>query len=164
VAHRGGHDIPDQAIGAGPSSHVLEAHRVRRFVLALMSDAAPREHDVRVAGTVLIVDDHADFRAAARALLEADGYEVIGEAADGDAGSRLAEELSPTLVLLDIGLPGPDGFAIAERLAAMANPPAVVLISSRERSSYGRRIDGAPVRGFLSKRELSGAALASMLA
>jgi DNA-binding NarL/FixJ family response regulator len=117
-----------------------------------------------VAGTVLIVDDHADFRTAARALLEADGYDVIGEAADGDSGARLAQDLGPSLVLLDIGLPGIDGFAVAERLAAMADPPVVVLISSRERSSYGRRIDAAPVRGFLTKRQLSGAALAAMLA
>lgn len=114
-------------------------------------------------GTVIIVDDHAEFRASARALLEADGYEVVGEAGDGDAAARLAALLGPALVLLDIGLPGLDGFAVAERLAAMPDPPAVILTSSRERSSYGRRIDAAPVRGFLPKRELSAAALAGIL-
>jgi DNA-binding NarL/FixJ family response regulator len=121
-------------------------------------------HDAAVPRTVLIVDDHADFRAAARALLEADGYRVIGEAGDGEAAARLARDLGPSLVLLDIGLPGADGFAVAELLAAMADPPAVVLISSRERASYGRRIDTAPVRGFLTKRQLSGTALAAVLA
>lgn len=114
-------------------------------------------------GTVLIVDDHADFRAAARALLEADGYRVVAEAKDGESAVDLAAEHGPSIVLLDIGLPGMDGFAVAERLALLAAPPAVVLISSRERSSYGRRIDTAPVRGFVSKGELSGTALMALL-
>jgi DNA-binding NarL/FixJ family response regulator len=148
VAHRGRHDIGFSLT----------------FVLAPMFARPVRMHDAPVPRTVLIVDDHADFRAAARALLEADGYRVIGEAEDGEAAARLAEDLGPSLILLDIGLPGVDGFAVAERLAAMSDPPTVVLISSRERSSYGRRIDAAPVRGFISKRELSGAALKSVLA
>lgn len=120
-------------------------------------------HDARVTRTVLIVDDHAEFRASARALLEADGYEVVGEAEDGESGTRLAADLGPSLVLLDIGLPGLDGFAVAERLAALRDPPVVVLISSRERSTYGRRLDAAPVRGFLAKRQISGAALSALL-
>jgi DNA-binding NarL/FixJ family response regulator len=119
--------------------------------------------DAAVAATVLIVDDHADFRASARALLEADGYEIVGEAEDGESAARLAATLAPSLVLLDVSLPGLDGFAVAEQLAALAHPPVVVLISSRERASYGRRIDAAPVRGFLSKRQLSGSALAAVL-
>jgi DNA-binding NarL/FixJ family response regulator len=147
-AHRGRHDI------------LLDS----RSVLAPMSVGPGRMHDAPVLRTVLIVDDHADFRAAARALLEADGYAVIGEAGDGDAAERLTRDLGPSLILLDIGLPGSDGFAVAERLAAMDEPPTVVLISSRERSSYGRRIDAAPVRGFISKRQLSGDALRSVLA
>jgi DNA-binding NarL/FixJ family response regulator len=121
-------------------------------------------HDAPVARTVLIVDDHADFRTSARAVLEADGYDVVAEADDGATGVRLAEEFSPGIVLLDVGLPDMDGFAVADRLAALVLPPAVILISSRERGAYGRRIDAAPVRGFLSKRQLSGAALAALLA
>jgi DNA-binding NarL/FixJ family response regulator len=121
-------------------------------------------HHATVARTVLIVDDHADFRTSARAVLEADGYDVVAEAHDGASGVRLANEVGPAIVLLDVGLPDMDGFAVADHLAAMADPPAVVLISSRERAAYGRRIDAAPVRGFLSKRQLSGAALAALLA
>jgi DNA-binding NarL/FixJ family response regulator len=116
-----------------------------------------------MARTVLIVDDHAAFRASARAVLEADGYDVIGEAEDGESGLRLAVDLRPSIVLLDIALPGMDGFAVAERLAMAPQPPAVVLISSRERSDYGRRIDTTPARGFLSKRHLSGPALAALV-
>jgi DNA-binding NarL/FixJ family response regulator len=66
-------------------------------------------------------------------------------------------------VLLDIALPGIDGFAVAERLALVADPPAVVLVSSRERMAYGRRIAAAPARGFLSKRQLSGAAVTALV-
>jgi CheY-like chemotaxis protein len=93
--------------------------------------------------TVLIVDDHEDFRSSARALLELQGFEDI--------------------VLLDVQLPGMDGFEVAERLASSARPPRVVLISSRRRSAYEVRLPSAPVAGFLGKHELSGATLAALL-
>ena len=60
--------------------------------------------------TVLIVDDHEGFRQMARALLEAEGIEVVGEAADGESAITEAERLRPQLVLLDVQLPGIDGF------------------------------------------------------
>ena len=113
--------------------------------------------------TVLIVDDHAAFRESASALLEAEGFAVVGEAADGDAALSEAERLRPEIVLLDIQLPDLDGFAVAERLADAAEPPRVVLISSRDARSYGPRLEAAPARGFISKRELSGAALAALV-
>ncbi len=71
--------------------------------------------------------------------------------------------IRPEIVLLDIQLPGIDGFAVAERLALLADPPAVVLISSRDARSYGPRLARAPVRGFLSKADLCGEALSSMV-
>jgi DNA-binding NarL/FixJ family response regulator len=116
-----------------------------------------------VTRTILIVDDHADFRASARALLEAEGFKVVAEAHDGASGLEMVEQHAPSVVLLDIGLPDLDGFAVADRLAALSNPPAVVLISSRERSVYGRRIDASPARGFLPKRQLSGRSLDALL-
>jgi DNA-binding NarL/FixJ family response regulator len=113
--------------------------------------------------TVLIVDDHADFRESASALLEAEGFAVIGEAADGDEAIAAVERLRPQVVLLDIQLPDLDGFAVAERLAAASAPPRVVLISSREAAAYGPHLDGAAVMGFIPKRELSGSALAALV-
>ena len=113
--------------------------------------------------TVLIVDDHEAFRESASALLEAEGFAVLGEAADGGAAVVECERLRPDVVLLDIQLPDLDGFTVAERLAAAREPPAVVLISSREAESYGPRLDGAAAQGFISKRELSGAALAALI-
>ncbi len=73
--------------------------------------------------TVLIVDDHPSFRASARVLLEAEGFDVIGEAADGTSGIEEASRLRPDLVLLDVQLPDIDGFDVASRLTN-GNGPA----------------------------------------
>jgi len=113
--------------------------------------------------TVLIVDDHDAFRESASALLEAEGFAVVGEAADGDGALAAAAQLRPEVVLLDIQLPDVDGIAVAERLAAVPDPPRVVLISSRDAAAYGARLEAAPARGFIPKRELSGAALAALV-
>ena len=113
--------------------------------------------------TVLIVDDHQAFRESASALLEAEGFSVVGGAADGGAALSEAERLRPEVVLLDIQLPDIDGFAVAERLSDWPEPPRVVLISSREAGSYGPRLDAARADGFITKRELSGAALAALV-
>ena len=119
--------------------------------------------DQEVRPTVLIVDDHEAFRESASALLGAEGFAVVGEAADGGAAIAACERLRPDVVLLDIQLPDVDGFTVAERLAAVREPPTVVLISSREAEAYGPRLDAAAARGFISKRELSGTALAALI-
>jgi len=113
--------------------------------------------------TVLIVDDHEDFRRSAAALLAAEGFDVVGSVADGDGAVEAVARLQPEVVLLDIQLPDVDGFAVAERLAQTEDPPHVVLISSREAASYGPRLEGVPALGFLAKRELSGASLAALV-
>jgi DNA-binding NarL/FixJ family response regulator len=123
----------------------------------------PTSQDWLVAASVLIVDDHARFRAQARRLLEAEGYEVVGEAPDGASALAAVTALRPAIVLLDVQLPDVDGFAVTRRLAAEDKPPAVILISSRDRSAYRRRLADTPARGFLAKSELSGPALAALL-
>jgi DNA-binding NarL/FixJ family response regulator len=80
--------------------------------------------------TVLIVDDHAPFRALARALLQLEDFEVVGEAADALSALDAVRRLRPNVVLLDIQLPDLDGFEVAHRLAQTADPPAIVLVSS----------------------------------
>jgi DNA-binding NarL/FixJ family response regulator len=117
--------------------------------------------DLRVPVTVLIVDDHAGFRAAARELLELDGFVVVGEAGDGAAALECARELEPDVVLLDVGLPGASGFEVAGRLAGAS--AAVVLISSREQRDLGRRVRRCGARGFIAKERLSGEALHALL-
>jgi DNA-binding NarL/FixJ family response regulator len=121
-------------------------------------------HDRRVRPTVLIVDDHEDFRASATEMLQAEGFDVVGAAADGGSAVELALKLHPQVVLLDVQLPDRDGFAVAAQLAQDAQPPKVVLTSSRDAVAYGRRVAGAPVRGFIAKRDLTGAALAALVA
>jgi DNA-binding NarL/FixJ family response regulator len=112
---------------------------------------------------VLIVDDHGSFRAAARAALEADGFEVVGEAADGAGAMAECARLEPEVVLLDVRLPDVDGFAVAERLARRPRPPRVVLVSSRPAGTYRRRLAGAPVAGFLPKSEFSAESVTALL-
>ena len=113
--------------------------------------------------TVVIVDDHNGFRSSVRALLEAEGFEVVGEAGDGASALAAVDRLRPSILLLDIQLPDIDGFEVAERLAQAGDPPAVVLVSTRDISAYRRRLDGSPVRGFISKSELSGNALSALI-
>jgi DNA-binding NarL/FixJ family response regulator len=113
--------------------------------------------------TVLIVDDHPAFRGWARAVLQAEGFAVVGEAADGAAAIRAAAALRPDVVLLDVQLPDMDGFQVAERLRGDGAGGAVVLVSSRDAADYGTRISASPAAGFLAKADLSGAALAALL-
>ena len=117
--------------------------------------------------TILIADDHASFRVQARALLEAAGHAVAGEAATGRAAIEMAAELRPDVVLLDVGLPDIDGFEVARRLVAAGSPaspaPVVVLTSSRDAAAYGPLIAASPAAGFIAKDELSGPALARLV-
>jgi len=114
--------------------------------------------------TLLIVDDHEGLRRFARGLLGAEGFDVIGEAANGDAALAAVHSLRPDVVLLDVGLPDIDGFEVARRLARVPEPPSLVLTSSRHASDFGRRMTDSPACGFLPKHELSGAALDALLA
>jgi DNA-binding NarL/FixJ family response regulator len=114
--------------------------------------------------TFLIVDDHHAFRKQARALLEYEGLAVVGEAADGQSALDAVQAMQPDVVVLDIGLPDIDGFVVAERIAGSARPPDVVLISSREATTYGSRLEASPAVGFVQKDDLSAAALVQLLA
>src|SRR5918911_5229458 len=99
--------------------------------------------------TVLIVDDHPSFRASARTLLEAEGYDVVGEAEDGESAVAAVQELQPDLVLLDVQLPDIDGFEVAARLRKLGDGPVVILTSSRDGADYGRCIGDCGARGFV---------------
>ena len=113
--------------------------------------------------TVLIVDDHAGFRAQARRLLAATGFQVIGEAEDGASAVEAARRLRPGVVLLDVQLPDFDGFEVARRLADVGVDAATVLTSTRDSSAYRRRLAASPALGFIPKSELSGASLAALV-
>jgi DNA-binding NarL/FixJ family response regulator len=117
-----------------------------------------------VAWSLLIVDDDAGFRAGARALLEADGFRIVGDVPDGETALEAASRLRPQVVLLDIQLPGMDGFAVADSLAIADDRPIVVLTSSRPAEAFRSRLREAPsVRGFIAKADLSGECLSGLL-
>jgi DNA-binding NarL/FixJ family response regulator len=113
---------------------------------------------------ILIVDDHPSFRRCARALLEEDGFAVIGEAEDGEGALSAIGSLRPDVVLLDVQLPDMDGFAVLDQLETGGeDDPQVVLVSSREASDYDGLIRASGARGFISKAELTGAAVRVLL-
>lgn len=124
----------------------------------LTGNANPVRH-----ARVLIVDDHAPFRSIARQVLSADGFLIVGEAADGAEAIRVCGELRPNLVLLDVQLPDIDGFAVATVLTTWVDPPAVVLVSTRSLTDYGSRIEDCRARGYIAKAELSGDAVRRLL-
>ena len=115
--------------------------------------------------TVLIVDDHPSFRASARAVLESEGFDVVGEADDGATALDAVEALRPEVVLLDIQLPDMTGFDVCDVLGRRNGAaPAVILVSSRDLSDYGDLIANSCARGFVPKAELSGETVAALLA
>lgn len=114
--------------------------------------------------TLMIVDDHRSFRDAARRVLEAAGFDVIAEAANGEGALEAIPELQPDVVLLDVQLPGIDGFEVAARLTARSDAPAIVMTSSRDGADFGPLIEQSGARGFIPKADLSGPAICAVLA
>ena len=112
--------------------------------------------------SILIVDDDRRFRVVARALLEAEGFDVVGEAGGGEAALAAAHALEPDVVLLDIHLPDLDGLEVARRLTGGDGAPAVVLTSTREACDYGAELHRSGARGFVPKDELSGERIVSL--
>lgn len=83
---------------------------------------------------ILLVDDHGQFRQLARSFLDrGDDFEVIAEAKDGLEAVRVSNELNPDVIVLDIGLPGLNGFEVAKRIAHLA-PRSKILFFSQESS------------------------------
>jgi DNA-binding NarL/FixJ family response regulator len=114
--------------------------------------------------SVLIVDDHPSFRASARAMLESEGFDVVGEVADGGSVVDAVNELGPDVVLLDVQLPDMSGFDVCALLDSFEDPTVqVILVSSRDLSDFGELVDTSCARGFVPKGELSGKAIEALL-
>jgi DNA-binding NarL/FixJ family response regulator len=124
--------------------------------------ASPVREDARMRPRLVIVDDHSGYRQAVRTMLEADGFEVVGEAADGEEALSIVGRLLPDLVLLDIQLPGIDGFAVAARLDVAVDPPGIILISSRDAEEYGGQVEATRCLGFIAKGRLTGSAIRAL--
>ena len=116
-----------------------------------------------MATTVLVVDDHRTFRDTARLLLESEGFQVVGEAENGESAVEQAAALAPDLVLLDVQLPDIDGFQVARRVTGAQVAPTVIMVSSRDDSEFGPLVAASGARGFVTKAELSGDRLRALL-
>lgn len=114
--------------------------------------------------TLMIVDDHKSFRDAARRVLESAGFEIVGEAADGESALATIPRLRPDVVLLDVQLPGIDGFEVATRLTGRECAPVIVMTSSRDAADFGSLVEESGARGFIHKADLSGSAINAVLA
>jgi DNA-binding NarL/FixJ family response regulator len=111
---------------------------------------------------VLMVDDNPQFLAAARALLERQGLDVVGVASTSADARRLAAELRPDGVLVDVDLGPENGFDVAARLVADGGF-RVVLISAYTEADFSDLLAGSPAAGFISKAELSAQRIADLL-
>lgn len=98
-----------------------------------------------------------------RELLEAEGFDVVGEAADAATGIEAARQLRPDVVLLDIQLPDGDGVALSTPIAALNGGTAIVLTSSCDVADVAHCVADSPARGFIPKSELSGHAIRGLL-
>jgi DNA-binding NarL/FixJ family response regulator len=115
-----------------------------------------------VSRRILIVDDHAGFRASARRMLEAGGFDVIGEADDGAAAVEAAANLTPDVVLLDVQLPDTSGIDLAGTLSANGGT-AVILTSSRPPDQLGPDLTSSGARGFIPKDQLTASAIEELV-
>jgi DNA-binding NarL/FixJ family response regulator len=119
--------------------------------------------DALMGRTVLIVDDHPSFRASARAMLESEGFDVVGEAEDGASAIDAVAALNPEVIVLDVQLPDMTGFDVCDVLQLSGTRPDIILVSSRDGSDYGELVARSCACGFVPKDELSGDLVTALL-
>jgi response regulator NasT len=90
---------------------------------------------------VLVAEDEALIRLDLKEMLQEEGYDVVGEAADGEQAVRLAEELKPDLVILDVKMPVLDGISAAEQIVAQRIAPVVMLTAFSQRDLVERAVE-----------------------
>ncbi|MFJ2985560.1 MULTISPECIES: response regulator [unclassified Pseudomonas] len=103
--------------------------------------------------TALVVDDHPFIRATVCMLLRQQRVEVIGQADNGIDAVRLARELAPDLVLLDIAMPGLDGLEVISRIKAFGQTSKVVVLTSQLAEAYSLRCLQAGAAGYVAKTD-----------
>ena len=105
--------------------------------------------------SVLVVDDQAPFRLAARAVLRrTEGFQLVGEAADGEDAVVKVRELRPALVLMDINMPGINGIEATRRVLAESPDTTVFLCSTYQRSDLPPEAEDSGFAAYVSKEDL----------
>lgn len=114
---------------------------------------------------VMVVDDQPAFRRVAHALIDATaGFEAVGDAASGPEALRCADQLAPNLVLMDVHMPGMDGFEAA-RLLTQAHPDCVVvLVSLEDLRGLDDALAASGATAFVQKHKLGPATLRGLWA
>ncbi|MFM8291139.1 MAG: response regulator, partial [Planctomycetia bacterium] len=101
---------------------------------------------------ILIVDDHPVFRAGLANLLESEpDFTVVGKAANGAAAVRIWEREQPHILLLDLSMPGMDGFETLRQIRAVSPDAKAIVLTSSESSDDAQRALQAGARGYLTK-------------
>jgi DNA-binding NarL/FixJ family response regulator len=111
----------------------------------------------------VIVDDSLLFLEGATDLLEREGLEVVGAAANSADAIRLVTELRPDVTLVDINLGDEDGFELAQRLNDVSDASSVILVSTHAEEDLTHLIEGSPALGFIPKTHLSAQAIRDTL-
>jgi PAS domain S-box-containing protein len=114
-------------------------------------------------GSVLVVDDDAEFRVRAVRLLQSAGYKVVGEASDAASAVDAAASLRPSAMLVDVNLPDRDGYWVAEALKDGGIRPRILLTSSEMIDVSPGRLDSCGAVAFVSKTELATIDLTGLL-
>jgi DNA-binding NarL/FixJ family response regulator len=107
--------------------------------------------DVDGGARVLIVDDHVMLRESMRVALELAGNDVVGEAGDGHEALRLVEQVRPTVVLMDVSLPGPDGIEVTRQLCTQYPELRVVMVTMHGNPALVERAVRAGACAYLTK-------------
>ncbi len=104
---------------------------------------------------ILVADDHGVVRRGLRLILERhEGLEVVGEAADGQEVVRLAEELSPSIVIMDVGMPHLNGIDASAQIIHRNPRVGIIILSMHSDEGYIVRALGAGAKGYLLKESL----------
>lgn len=102
---------------------------------------------------VLLADDHALFRQTTRALLERDGFDVVGEAVDGVMAEQMVKELLPDVVILDIGMPGINGIEVAKSIRREMPDIFIIVLSVHDEEIYMVEALQAGAHGYVLKTQ-----------
>ena len=156
--------MPSSSTWQTPKSDSCQHQRASGVTLVVgepaLWDDEPMKHDEV---QVLIVDDQLPFREASRMVVEmTDGFDVAGEAVNGDQALEMIARLQPDLVLMDVQMPGIDGIETTRRIRSLADPPVVLVMSTHESGDYEKVALEAGAVGFVPKSQFGMETLAEI--